>query len=264
MPLWTPAAITTNLWLDAADSSTLFDASVGGSLVADGGNVGRWEDKSGNARHAIQATSGNRPVRSGSSISFVDKWLSVPVSAWAINRMLIGVFNSSATGQLSVGLINIDSSPFDNPSLRWGIGDGTGNNCGHYWGGGFVVGATTNYGLATRSVHAAAIATAGVLTQWRNGTQTVTGTRAASWGSLNEFTLGKYLRLPANLGRTGAIDELIVCNSADRLIAEGYLAWKWGCEGDLPNDHPYKNAAPAIGSGIIPILRQHYAAQGAR
>ena len=26
--------------------------------------------------------------------------------------------------------------------------------------------------------------------------------------------------------------------------AEGYLAWKWGLEGNLPSDHPYKNSAP--------------------
>ena len=28
---------------------------------------------------------------------------------------------------------------------------------------------------------------------------------------------------------------------------EGYLAWKWGLEGDLPNDHTYKDAAPTVG-----------------
>ena len=26
--------------------------------------------------------------------------------------------------------------------------------------------------------------------------------------------------------------------------AEGYLAHKWGLEGNLPDDHPYKNSAP--------------------
>ena len=51
------------LWLDAADSATLFDATTGGSLVAADGGVARWEDKSGNARHATQGTSANRPAR---------------------------------------------------------------------------------------------------------------------------------------------------------------------------------------------------------
>jgi hypothetical protein len=51
------------LWLDASDASTLFDATTGGSLVAADGGVARWEDKSGNGRHATQGTSGNRPLR---------------------------------------------------------------------------------------------------------------------------------------------------------------------------------------------------------
>ncbi|NBW22959.1 MAG: hypothetical protein EBR82_84940 [Caulobacteraceae bacterium] len=51
------------LWLDASDASTLYDSTSGGALVAADGAVARWEDKSGNARHATQATSGNRPQR---------------------------------------------------------------------------------------------------------------------------------------------------------------------------------------------------------
>jgi len=50
-------------WYDASDASTLFGATSGGSLVAANGAVARWEDKSGNGRHATQATSGFRPVR---------------------------------------------------------------------------------------------------------------------------------------------------------------------------------------------------------
>jgi hypothetical protein len=46
------------IWLDASDSSTLYDATTGGSLVAADGTVKRWEDKSGNSRHATEATNG--------------------------------------------------------------------------------------------------------------------------------------------------------------------------------------------------------------
>jgi hypothetical protein len=49
------------LWLDA--TTGLFDATSGGSAVTtDAASVARWEDQSGNARHATQATSGNRAV----------------------------------------------------------------------------------------------------------------------------------------------------------------------------------------------------------
>jgi hypothetical protein len=49
------------LWLDA--TTGLFDATSGGSAVTtDGSAVARWEDQSGNGRHATQTTSNNRPL----------------------------------------------------------------------------------------------------------------------------------------------------------------------------------------------------------
>ncbi len=63
-----PLSLSPALWLDASDSSTLFDATVGGNLVAAGGAVARWEDKSGNGRHITQSTLANRPIRSVSSL----------------------------------------------------------------------------------------------------------------------------------------------------------------------------------------------------
>lgn len=61
---FTPASVTgLQLWLDGSDASTLYDATTGGSLVAADGAVARWEDKSGNARHFTQSSSGSRPLR---------------------------------------------------------------------------------------------------------------------------------------------------------------------------------------------------------
>lgn len=81
-PVPSPAAISgLQLWIDASDSSTLYDATTGGSLVAADGTVARWEDKSGNARHFTQATSNVRPVRktnvknSLDAIAFTNDWL---------------------------------------------------------------------------------------------------------------------------------------------------------------------------------------------
>jgi len=63
-PILPPAGVGAGLqlWLDAADSSTLYDATTGGSLVAANGGVARWEDKSGNERHATQGAAANQPV----------------------------------------------------------------------------------------------------------------------------------------------------------------------------------------------------------
>jgi hypothetical protein len=50
-------------WYDASDSSTLYDATSGGSLVSADSTVARWEDKSGSGRHLTQSTSSERPTR---------------------------------------------------------------------------------------------------------------------------------------------------------------------------------------------------------
>ena len=62
--VWTPAIISgLQLWLDASDTSTLFDSNVGGNNVTTNSTaIGRWQDKTGNGRNFIQATSNNRPV----------------------------------------------------------------------------------------------------------------------------------------------------------------------------------------------------------
>lgn len=63
-PAWTPDSVAgLQLWLDASDAGTLFQNSGGtGAVTSDGDPVGYWGDKSGNARHVTQATSGRRPL----------------------------------------------------------------------------------------------------------------------------------------------------------------------------------------------------------
>jgi len=51
------------IWLDANDSTTLFDSDVGGNIVvSDNATIGRWEDKSGNNFHVTQSNVSFRPV----------------------------------------------------------------------------------------------------------------------------------------------------------------------------------------------------------
>lgn len=59
-------------WWDASKASSLFDATTGGSQVANGGAVARWEDLSGNARHLTQSTANNRPLRRVSQVNGLD------------------------------------------------------------------------------------------------------------------------------------------------------------------------------------------------
>lgn len=51
------------LWLDASRPSTLWDTTaLGSNVYTNGGAVGQWNDLSGNARHAQQSSSANRPT----------------------------------------------------------------------------------------------------------------------------------------------------------------------------------------------------------
>ncbi|MBK9122796.1 MAG: hypothetical protein IPM16_06700 [Chloroflexi bacterium] len=51
------------LWLDASDSTTLFQDSAGTTpATANDDVIGRWADKSGNGNHATQETTANKPL----------------------------------------------------------------------------------------------------------------------------------------------------------------------------------------------------------
>lgn len=66
-PLQMPNCI---LWLDGADASTITVNTDGtGGTPSNGGAVGRWADKSGQALHYSQATSGNRPTYRTSALN---------------------------------------------------------------------------------------------------------------------------------------------------------------------------------------------------
>jgi hypothetical protein len=65
------------VWFDFSDSTKIFDSNTGGSTPANGGAIGRIEDKSGNARNATQSTANNRPtyqtsIQNGLSVARFD------------------------------------------------------------------------------------------------------------------------------------------------------------------------------------------------
>ena len=74
---------------------------------------------------------------------------------------------------------------------------------------------------------------------------------------LSSLSTSQKLCIMANRGGnkklTGRFGELLLFNGDPSAfydawrysrIAEGYLAWKWGLQGNLPSGHPYKNSAP--------------------
>ncbi len=52
-PPFNPLTLSPAVWYDASDAT---------SITLNGSNVSQWNDKSGNGRHAVQATAGNQPL----------------------------------------------------------------------------------------------------------------------------------------------------------------------------------------------------------
>jgi hypothetical protein len=91
-------------------------------------------------------------------------------------------------------------------------------------------------------------ATPSLWTEYTNGNLTLTYNTSTSYfdNGANYYFIGSSYG-NGNLF-AGTVAEVLVYTGAltdtDRQKAEGYLAWKWGIQGNLPSGHPYKNFAP--------------------
>lgn len=257
MALWTPSQITTALWLDASDASTLYDATTGGSLVAADGAVARIEDKSGNARHLTQGTLLSRPLRKTLIQNSLDvlrfdgsnDWMESTFVAWGTSYAVIVVARAT-NAETSAGVFfatrsTASSNPI-NPQIGYTSGlttflarDDAGNAAFSTQSG--AVNSTFYLLSGSRNGNTA--------TAFRNGTAATPATSTLGTITANRSTVGAVysgLATPSSYAN-GDIGEAIVCGLSDRQIVEGYAAWKWGIQGSLPNDHPYKNGPPVIG-----------------
>lgn len=237
--LWTPAQISTALWLDAADASTITTVS---------GAVSQWNDKSGNDRNASQATAAQRPV----------------VTTAALNGRNVVEFNPASnnwhrldfTRLTSIGSIFFVAKKNNVNDSEVVLSDSTSDDLrsvslGNAAGSNLVVqqinGTNT---LATRNAwHIAEITT--------DGTNAVLGVDAnrvtnAETDLMSSNTIGYYRnsqnQFVIQYSFRGQIAEIIftvtVQSTDPRQLIEGYLAHKWGLTANLPSDHPYKTAPP--------------------
>jgi hypothetical protein len=97
------------LWLDASDATSLYQNSDGTvAAVSSGDPVGYWRDKSGNNRHATQATAESRPTVGASSTAGKNAVrnngtgsVALQVAAWpyTAGNTQFAVFNGSAINQ---------------------------------------------------------------------------------------------------------------------------------------------------------------------
>jgi hypothetical protein len=111
-----PASTSPSIWLDASNNSYLYTLDTGGSLVTDGQQIGRWEDRSGNARHYTQATAGARPIFRSSgqnSFGFVEF-----TNHWLLSTAALSVLNN-ASGSTAIMALRYRSLPTSFTNAVW-------------------------------------------------------------------------------------------------------------------------------------------------
>jgi hypothetical protein len=252
------------LWLDAADASTLYDATTGGSLVAADGGVARWEDKSGNARHATQATSANRPARktaiqggkdvlrfdgSNDSLSIASSTATFKfLHGTTATLLYVAKYGTSADPNAQYGLVSTGGASgneigyfhsFDDSSVNNSISSSAIRDANGFraWLNRVNDTVTPNTFIACSEVIDAGAATAANRSTVRiNGGSAIQGNSLTDSPSGNDsqfdLTIGAIVSSSPTAYMVGDICEIIIYNSAlsntNRALVESYLMSKWG------------------------------------
>lgn len=244
--LWTPADITTALWLDAADASTITTVS---------GAVSQWNDKSGNNRHV--GSSGSGPTVSSASLN------GLSTLNFNGSQGLETSTNFPITGNpaFSIYCVYLKNAAFQGSFVGWG-------NTGLALAAAGFLDSTESVGLAYAGANMYRTTTPSIGSwlffgytkspgainttsqAYRNGSDVSTGTHSSLTPNIAsaQLRIGQWADFPRRLN--GSMAELVITASntsnAGRQLMEGYLAHKWGLAANLPNDHPYKGAAPTV------------------
>jgi hypothetical protein len=272
--LWLPNVLRPELWLDANDESTI--------TIATG--VSEWRDKSGNQRNVTQATGATQPTQTlgglnGKSVLSFNgsQYLTSPaaVSTWNF------LHNTNGSSIFAVWKPGNVSDPNAVYSLI-GNNAGVSANIGFYFIYDDRVSSSRNdrvliqisRGISGQSAvqnttadgaHPANTPT--IISQVADPNNGTAANR--SFLRINRTLIQNNTDLFAPVATNasfalqigacgnniiplvGYIAEVIILSSIasnnTRQILEGYLAWKWGLQNNLSQDHPFLNRPPFIG-----------------
>jgi len=249
-PLFIPNATSTcTLWLDAADSST---------LTLSGSSVTSWSDKSGNGNTATGSGSpgysatalNSRPgITFNGSTQYFSLGNVLNLGTAPLHAFVVSQYNNTADAALLGKSLAGSASP--RYSLLRNAGSmmpllqtAAGGN-----GSGFADTST-----AVRQLCMTWDRT--TLQLFENGTSrfSVGFSDAGNYTSTYTFLIGAYQSATGGVPPTagfylnGTISEIVMyqgtLNNDQRQRVEGYLAWKWGIQANLPDAHSYKKFRP--------------------
>jgi hypothetical protein len=238
------------LWLDAADARTL--------TTSGGGNVTQWADKSGlGANMTPFGTNSNATIQTNyqnglSALNFSGlNQYQTPANTGVYPSdvyILVALKSLTRMDVISIGPTNADnfnSLTFaEYQSLRWHNG-------------------SSSFARTPATVSSTdETSTSLLIMNWslannnfiirRNGTQlssTSAYTYAPSAGAVIQIgfrhqNFGTNLAFNAYVGEVLTFDRQLVI--AERQQVEGYLAWKWALQANLPATHPFKLTPPIM------------------
>ena len=242
-PEFTPATLSSlALWLDA--TTGLYDSTSGGALVtANGSAIGRWEDRSSNARHFVQSTVNSRPVLATSSLNAKST-----ITFDGTDDFLDGLYSRSYPAQTLFVVFSISASKTQAGIFAESIAGAT--DQANYLAATqktLQVGATANGSATLLSPQNITLSSFAIGTYTHTGTQIINylnGTAAAA--AADTFPAANYEVVRARLGGRinangtnaagqnlpGSIAEVIaydrLLTTAERQQVESYLGTKWG------------------------------------
>ena len=252
----TPSVTGLQLWLDASDP-------IGtGSLPSNGSILTRWNDKSSYSRNAV--ATGNpvlqkRSLNSLPGIAFVGNtgptiYYTVPIPPSTFSNAItffVVYKNTGNNGNNALLTRSFVGNNIGNPDINNGDII-VGNSASDYGYNGY---SGTSVYSTTPSLFQVTIDQAGdAVYEWVTGTaQGVSyqgyGPLTASTADANNDSLFIGTRGDTATSFQGVFYEIILYNkalsTAEREEVEGYLAWKWGLQAQLPTTHSYFLSYPS-------------------
>lgn len=242
---FTPKSLTgLQLWLDAADSSTITGTST----------VTAWADKSGNG-YTMNTLTG-APIgysqaspTTGTPINGLNTVKFVPGAGLKQSTTLDGVKNLYWVGRIdTTGVVEGGSNCFFLLGHDGGLYDWHAD-----FPGGYYINSSAQLGIrnATPVSQYGGGAAAAVNTTFSSllfpASGSVSLVSAAGITGTTRYQGICYDR-NTHCGWSGDLAEVIVFNTAlttsQRQQVEGYLAWKWGLQNNLPETHAFKKIKP--------------------
>lgn len=231
------------LWLDAATSNSMTFASAT--------NISSWLDKSGNGRHATQATASNQPHWYDNDVNgiFFDGALGQCLNLPSLTFTSLSIFMVAQATTYTYGAIFLSLSAANGIYLRSFTGALPGPTYTSYgidFGGSNYRYAPSSAVIDTsRHLWSFTLPASGLGTFVWDGN---VGNNAGGFTFANINTtfpapsIGAYGQIPTNLPITAYIHEILMYSNdlteTNRQAIESYLAEKWKLTSNLPANHP--------------------------